>query len=189
VDYRRNDGHRIIGFGFGFGVGVGGSIGFGIGGSIGFGIGLGCGVGVGFGCCAAAAFAAASLSIFAWCAAFCASILAFAATFAAANAASASGEFGPPSLIVLVVSMSFAKKKVKMKKIKGSKTNIQEIVLSPLEHNQFKIHPQIKTKIPLTTKVITWKSLKKAVIKLIPAKIKYNCAGVQKRVKFIATII
>ena len=85
--------------------------------------------------------------------------------------------------------MSFAKKKVKMKRIKGSKTNIQEIALNPLEHNQFKIHPQNKTKIPLTTNVITWKLLKNAVIKLIPAKIKYNCAGVQKRLKFIAAII
>jgi hypothetical protein len=85
--------------------------------------------------------------------------------------------------------MSFVKKKVKMKRIKGSKTNIQEIVLSPFEHNQFKIHPQIKTKIPFTTKVITLKSLKKAVNKLIPAKIKYNCAGVQKRLKSIAAII
>jgi hypothetical protein len=85
--------------------------------------------------------------------------------------------------------MSFAKKKVKMKRIKGSKTNIQEIALSPFEHNQFKIHPQSKTKIPLTTKVITWKLLKKAVSKLIPAKIRYNCAGVQKRLKSIAAII
>jgi len=76
-----------------------------------------------------------------------------------------------------------------MKRINGSKTNIQEIALSPFEHNQFKIHPQIKTKIPLTTKVITWKLLKKAVIKLIPAKIKYNCAGVQKRLKSVAAII
>jgi hypothetical protein len=94
-----------------------------------------------------------------------------------------------PSFPLLVASISFAKKKVKKKRIKGSKTNIQEIALNPLEHSQFKIHPQIKTKIPLTTKVITWKLLKNAVNKLIPAKIKYNCAGVQKRLKSIAAII
>jgi hypothetical protein len=90
---------------------------------------------------------------------------------------------------VAKIAKEAAKKKVKKKRIKGSKTNIQEIALSPLEHNQFKIHPQIKTKIPLTTKVITWKLLKNAVSKLIPAKIKYNCAGVQKRLKSIAAII
>jgi hypothetical protein len=71
----------------------------------------------------------------------------------------------------------------------GNKTRIQEIVLSPFEHNQFKIHPQIITKIPFISKVMTLKFLRKAESKLIPAKIKYNWAGVQKRLKSVGAII
>ena len=94
-----------------------------------------------------------------------------------------------PSAWTAPVIISFAKKNVKKNRIKGSKTRIQEMLLNPFEHNQFKIHPQTKTKIPFVTKVIIWKLLKKAESKLIPAKIKYNCAGVQKRLKSVGAII
>lgn len=94
-----------------------------------------------------------------------------------------------PSAWIALVTMSFAKKNVKKKRINGSKTRIQEMLLNPLEHNQFKIHPQAKTKIPFVTKVMIWKLLKNAESKLIPAKTKYNCAGVQKRLKSVGAII
>jgi hypothetical protein len=73
---------------------------------------------------------------------------------------------------------SFMKKYVNKAIINGSNTNIQEIALNPLEHNQFNTQAQMTRNNALVNRVSILNLLKAALIMPIAPNTKYNCAGV-----------